>query len=130
MISLIVNQETLEPTSTKTMSYTFEDIREDHTITAVFKEDEEPVDPDQPTDPDTPTDPDKPTNPDTPTDPDKPTDPDTPEDPDMPSKPDKPSKPSKPMLPSTGDIQLFVAGAIAIAAISILGAGIRKAHKQ
>lgn len=93
LVSLIVDQETLEPTSTKTMSYTFEDIREDHTITAVFKEDEEPIDPDQPTDPDTPTNPDTPTDPDTPTGPDKPDNQDTPENPSKPSKPDKPSRP-------------------------------------
>lgn len=127
---LIVDEETLEATSEKTMSYTFENIREDHTITAVFKKDEgeKPIDPNPPTDPDKP-DPDKPTDPDKPVDPDKPTDPDVPE---KPSKPDEPSKPSKPKptLPSTGDIQLFIAGTFAITAIIIIGIGIWKARRR
>lgn len=124
--ALIVDEETLKPTSSKSMSYTFEDIREDHTITAVFKED----DGDKPIDPNPPTDPDKPTDPDTPTDPEKPSDPDTPENPNKPSKPDRPSKPSRPTLPTTGDIQLFVADGIAIAAIAMISIGILKARKQ
>ena len=65
----------------------------------VYKDVEEPENPDKPTNPEEPENPDKPINPEEPENPDKPTDPEEPENPDNPTDPEEPENPDKPTDP-------------------------------
>lgn len=91
-------------------SYTFENVRADHTIEAVFSESQPVVNPDDPDpeEPDTPDNPDIPVNPDDPDTPDNPDNPTEPDEPEVPDEPDTPDEPDEPKLPQTGQLWLPV----------------------